>query len=63
MEIKDIKNKISEGFFCLAVLTCMLVVWMCFLALVAASLLQEECCTLHHEEALTKAAKQTWQRG
>lgn len=39
------------------VLTCMLVVWMCFLALVTASLLQEESSTLHHEEALTEAAR------
>lgn len=41
-----------------AVLTCMFVVWMCFLALVTASLLQEESSTLHHEEALTEAARQ-----
>lgn len=46
---------------CLVDLTCMFVVWMCFLALVTASLLQEESSTLHHEEALTKAAKQMGQ--
>lgn len=40
----------------------MFVVWMCFLALVTASLLKEESSSLHHEEALTKAAKQ-WDRG
>lgn len=38
-------------------LTCMFVVRMCFLTLVTASLLQEEGSTLHHEEALTQAAK------
>lgn len=38
------------------VLTCMFVMRMCFLALVTASLLQEESSTLHHEEALTEAA-------
>lgn len=36
----------------------MFVVRMCFLALVTAPLLQEESSTLHHEEALTQAAKQ-----
>lgn len=39
------------------VLTCMFVVRMCFLALVTASLLQEESSTLHHEEALAEAAR------
>lgn len=41
----------------LVILTCMFVVWMCFLTLVAASLLEEESSTLHHEEALAKTAK------
>lgn len=41
----------------LAILTCMFVVWMCFLTLVAASLLEEESSALHHEEALAKTAK------
>lgn len=44
---------------CLVVLTCMFVVWLCFLTLVTAPLLQEQSSTFHHEEALTKAAKQT----
>lgn len=39
------------------VLTCVFVVWMCFLTLVTASLLEEESSTLHHEEALAKTAK------
>lgn len=43
-------------------LTCMFVVRMCFLALLTASLLQEESSTLHHEEALTQAARQMGQR-
>lgn len=38
-------------------LTCVLVVRMCFLTLVAASLLEEESSALHHEEALAKTAK------
>lgn len=42
------------------VLTCVFVVWMCFLTLVTASLLEEESSTLHHEEALAKAAKNKW---
>lgn len=42
----------------LSSLTCMFVVRMWFLALVTASLLQEESSTLHHEEALAQAAKQ-----
>lgn len=45
--------------WCLVVLTCMFVMRMCFLALVTASLLQEESSTLHHEEALTQAADKT----
>lgn len=39
------------------VLTCVFVVWVCFLTLVTASLLEEEGSTLHHEEALAKTAK------
>lgn len=42
---------------CPVVLTCMFVVRMCFLALVTAPLLQEKSSTLHHEEALTQAAR------
>lgn len=41
----------------------MFVVRMCFLALLAAPLLQEEGSTLHHEEALAQAAGQTGERG
>lgn len=46
---------------CFVVLTCMFVRRMCFLALLAASLLQEESSTLHHKETLTQAANK-WER-
>lgn len=39
------------------VLTCVFVVWMRFLTLVTAALLEEESSTLHHEEAFAQTAK------
>ena len=44
-------------FGCLVVPTCMFVVRMCFRTLLTAPLLQKKSSTLHHEEALTQAAK------
>lgn len=43
-----------DSFF---ILTCMFVRRLCFLALLTASLLQEESSALHHEEALAQTAK------
>lgn len=42
------------------VLTCVFVVWMHFLTLVTAALLEEESSTLHHEEAFAQTATKKW---